>query len=48
MVVEKFNHTVAEKKWHYFWEEKKVLLPRDVSISIGQNSHGACKKLHLR
>ena len=24
MVVEKFNHTVAEKKWHSFWEENKI------------------------
>ena len=24
MVLEKFNHTVTEKKWHSFWEENKI------------------------
>ena len=24
MLVEKFNHTVAEKKWHTFWEQNKI------------------------
>ena len=24
MLIEKFNHTVAEKKWHDFWEKNKI------------------------
>ena len=24
MLIEKFNHTVAEKKWHAFWEQNKI------------------------
>jgi len=24
MLIEKFNHTVAEKKWHSYWEENKI------------------------
>ena len=24
MLIEKFNHTVAEKKWQAFWEQNKI------------------------
>jgi leucyl-tRNA synthetase len=29
MVLEKFNHTVTEKKWHSFWEENKIFKARE-------------------
>ena len=29
MLIEKFNHTVAEKKWHTFWDKNKVFKTGD-------------------
>ena len=54
---ERYNHKIAESKWQKKWQEagifkveknknKKILCVRDVSISFGKDSYGACKKLY--
>ena len=53
--MERLNFQAIEKKWQSTFEKeklynskkfKKVLLFRNVSISIWKNSYGTCKKLH--
>ena len=40
MVLEKFNHTVAEKKWHSFWEENKIFkVPNIVSSFFAKDKN---------
>ena len=58
--MDRYNFKSIEEKWQKFWEEnktfkaeidkkkKKVLLSRNVSLSIWENSYGACKKLYNR
>ena len=52
--MERYNIKIVEKKWQDIWaanktdsviidkNKKKILLPRNVSISIRKNSYGAC------
>jgi len=56
--VERYNFKEIEIKWQKIWEskklfstkvdknKKKILLPRNVSISVWKNSYGSCKKLY--
>ena len=58
--MERYNFKVIETKWQKFWEEnnyfssnvdktkKKILLFRNVSLSIWKNTYGTCKKLYHR
>jgi leucyl-tRNA synthetase len=52
--MQRYNFKVIEKKWQDYWHQnksfkasldlnkKKILLFRNVSISIGKNSYGTC------
>ena len=56
----RYNFQDIEKKWQKYWEDnkffktsidkkkKEILLPRNVSLSFWQNSHGSCEKLYYR
>ena len=58
--MQRYNFKTAEEKWQKIWEEKKsfktsikkkykkILLPGNVSLSFGQYTYGACKKLYHR
>ena len=60
MDTSKYNFKTIEEKWQNFWtknnffasktdeKKKKILLPRNVSIPIWQNTYGSCKKLYNR
>ena len=52
--MEKYNFKVIEEKWQNYWDKeksfktkidknkKKILLFRNVSLSVWKNTHGAC------
>ena len=52
--MERYNFKTVEKKWQQHWEKEKtfsakidknkkeILLPRNVSLSIRENSYGPC------
>ena len=56
--MERYNFKLTEDKWQKFWvqnnsfrskidkNKKKVLLFRNVSLPIWENSYGSCSKLH--
>ena len=58
--MERYNYKVIEEKWQNYWKEnksfktdidkkkKKILLPRNVSIPIWENTYGTRKKLYNR
>ena len=58
--MQRYNFKAAEEKWQKIWKEKKsfktsikkkqkkILLFGNVSLSIRQDTHGACKKLYHR
>ena len=53
--MERFNFQVIEKKWKdkilsskLYRKSEKILLSRNVSVSIRKNSYGTCKKLYYR
>ncbi len=58
--MERYNFKEIEDKWQKFWEKektfsakvdknkKKILLSRNVSLSIWKNPYGTCQKLYDR
>ena len=53
----RYNFQDIEKKWQKYWEDnksfktvinkkKEILLPRNVSLSVRENSYGSCQKLY--
>ena len=56
--MERYNFKEVDSKWQKIWDEKdiykseisnskkEILLLRNVSIPIWENSHGSCSKLY--